>query len=495
VVHGGRYTFLRVLPGKWYTILRVATKIGRLAQEISQLNPWWREPIWADFDPDLRDVAATGLGYRHRVLDQLQPGCVYILRGPRRVGKTVAVKQQIHELLNNGAPPTSIVRIAADGWAAKEIRTVVQNTALPPLPRGHHRTWFFDEISAVTGEWAQQIKWLRDNDGAFRESTVVLTGSNASALTDAAGTLAGRRGTGNSLDRTLLPLGFRTFVALVRGGLPTATSLSPSQLRTPAARAAYNEMLPWLDDLVRLWELYLSYGGFPKAVAAAAVGQPIPSSVAEDMFNVIAGDAFRNSKLSVTTEVALLERLWSAMASPANLANVANDIGVSADVVVRHVGYLGDSYLSWRCAQRAEDAWLPRERAQDKIYAIDPLVARLAHLRNPQRADIDPTVLTEMQIGMAIRRSVIRANPIALNDDFLFHARTPTRKEIDFVSRDLAGVAIEGKYVEDGGWYADAATVNASEWDGILCTRNVLDLDRSQAWAVPAALLAYALDT
>lgn len=37
--------------------------------------------------------------------------------------------------------------------------------------------------------------------------------------------------------------------------------------------------------------------------------------------------------------------------------------------------------------------------------------------------------------------------------------------------------------------------IDASEWDGILCTRNVLDLDRDQAWAVPAALLAYTLDT
>jgi uncharacterized protein len=473
----------------------VATKIGQLAQEISRLNPWWRQPSWAEHDPDLRDVAATGLGHRHRVLDDLQPGCAYILRGPRRVGKTVAVKQHIHAMLTSGAPATSIVRIAADGWAAKEIRTVVQNTALPPVPNGHHRIWFFDEISAVTGDWAQQIKWLRDNDGDFRDSTVVMTGSNASALTDAAGTLAGRRGTSSSLDRTLLPIGFRTFVELVGGELPEANQLAASQLRSAAARAVYYELLPWLDELVRLWELYLSYGGFPRAVAAAADGQPIPPSIAEDMFNVIAGDAFRNSKLSVTTEMALLERLWSAMASPANLSNVAHDIGVSPDVVVRHAGYLGDSYLSWRCAQRAETAWLPRERAQDKIYAIDPLVARLAHLRNSERADIDPTVLTEMQLGMAIRRSVIRSNPIALNDDFLFHARTPARKEIDFVSREFAGVAIEAKYVEDGGWHSEAATVNASEWDGIICTRNVLDLDRNQAWAVPAALLAYTIDT
>lgn len=56
---------------------------------------------------------------------------------------------------------------------------------------------------------------------------------------------------------------------------------------------------------MRLWELHLSYGGFPKAVAAAAEGLPIPSSLANDMFNVIFGDAFRNSKLNVLSGVAV----------------------------------------------------------------------------------------------------------------------------------------------------------------------------------------------
>ena len=40
---------------------------------------------------------------------------------------------------------------------------------------------------------------------------------------------------------------------------------------------------------------------------------------------------------------------------------------------------------------------------------------------------------------------------------------------------------------EDRVWHAEAATVNASELDGIVCTRNVLDLSRDQAWVVPAA--------
>lgn len=100
-----------------------------------------------------------------------------------------------------------------------------------------------------------------------------------------------------------------------------------------------------------------------------------------------------------------------------------------------------------------------------------------------------------MQVGMALRRRMIADRGSAMSDEFLFYVRTPTRKEIDFVSEYLAGTAIEGKYCEDGGWRSAAATVNASEWNGILVTRNVLDTSSQDAWAVPAGLLCYLLDT
>jgi uncharacterized protein len=490
------YTFLRVAHAERYIALGVATKIGQLAQELARTNPWWRDPAWRDRDSDLRQATADGLSYRSSVLDELRPGCLYLLRGPRRVGKTVAVKQQIEDLLARGVPPTCIVRVAADAWDAKDLRTLLQNTALPPTPVGAHRYWFLDEVSAVTGPWDQQLKWLRDNDIDFRAATVVLTGSNATSLTEAAGTLAGRRGRATNLDRILLPIGFRTFVRLVgREPTPTTKQLDVAALRTTSSQRTYAALLPWLDSLVALWELYLAYGGFPRAVAAAVNGEPIPSAFVEDLFNVVSADAFKSSRLSALTEMALLERLWTSMASPANLSNIGKGVGVSHEVVGRHVAYLRDAFLLWHCPQRNDQSWLPRERAQDKLYAVDPLVARLAHLRNPARSDIDPTVLTEMQIGMSLRRRVLAGRPAAGNDQFLFYARTPTRKEIDFVAEDLAGVAIEAKYCEDGNWHADAATVNASQWDGILATRNVLDTTSDGAWAVPAAVLCYLLDT
>jgi hypothetical protein len=44
-------------------------------------------------------------------------------------------------------------------------------------------------------------------------------------------------------------------------------------------------------------------------------------------------------------------------------------------------------------------------RARSKVYFADPLIARLAHLRNPQAvAAPDPTKLSEQQIGLSIVR-------------------------------------------------------------------------------------------
>lgn len=476
----------------------MATKLGQMATELARTNPWWRDPSgWAATDPDLRPVTATALGYRTPCLDNLAPGALHLLRGPRRVGKTVAVKQAIEGLLAAGTAPNAIVRVAADGWSANDLRTVVQNAALPPVPMGQPRWWFLDEVTAVTGDWATQVKWLRDNDPDFAVATVVLTGSSADKLTAASGVFAGRRrGRSADTDRTLLPMGFASFARLLDSTLPSLGRVALSALRDVETERLYRQLIPWSDVLTRLWEVYLRYGGFPTSVAAAAAGEPEQQTFIDDLFDVIFRDAFAVSQLSTSTTTALFERVMTSMASPLNMNNIATDLSLSPETVRRHVGYLTDAYLVWRCPHWAEPMWKARERAQDKIYAVDPLIARVAHLRNPSRADVDPTVLTEMQLGMAIQRSAYLSGALWADEEFLFYTRTATRKEIDFISEKLAGVALEGKYTDGGKWAREAATVNASRWRGILASRSVLDTtSKDGAWAVPAAFLTYLLDS
>jgi hypothetical protein len=52
------------------------------------------------------------------------------------------------------------------------------------------------------------------------------------------------------------------------------------------------------------------------------------------------------------------------------------------------------------------------------------------------------------------------------------------------------------QYIETGRWRGEAVTVKASDWAGVLTTRNVLDCtDPADAWAVPAGILAALVDT
>jgi predicted AAA+ superfamily ATPase len=256
-------------------------------------------------------------------------------------------------------------------------------------------------------------------------------------------------------------------------------------------------MLPWLDLLVVQWELYLEFGGFPRMVSCVKQGASIDDVFVNDVFDVVFGDVFKNSKLSNREETQLLERLWTGMTAPANLSSIAQEMDVSKDTVKRHLGYLRDAYLLWTCPQRSSRHWLPQRGTIDKVYAVDPLIARLAHLRNPARRDMDVTALSEMQLGMAVRRAVASRHPLADNDAFLFYHRSQTGKEIDFVSEYLGETALESKYIESGRWAGEAQTLNASQWSGIMATRNVLDTSAKATgtWAVPTAILAYLLDT
>ena len=474
----------------------MATSLGQLTAEIQRMNPWWRDPRgWAAKDPDLRSAAQSGLEYRPGALAGLERGGLYVLRGPRRVGKTVTMKQTIQDLLAEGIPPLAIVRLATDGWEAKNLRTAIQNVPLAPLPDGVARWWFIDEVSAVSGEWAAELKWLRDNLPEFAAAVVVLTGSSAHSLTRGAGTLAGRRGQVDGTDRTLMPMGFRAFASVWYPAVTELPVLPLNEIHSPAGADAYAAAGVWLADLLPLWEAYLGYGGFPAAVAAAKAAQPVPRWFIDTLFDVVHKDAFASSNLDETQTAQLVERVWASVATPLNQSSVGADVGVHHEVVGRHLDSLRDAYLLWSVPQ-LDHEWVGLPRAMSKVYPIDPLIGRLAHLRSSSRSDLDLTVLAESQTGMALQRAHLADGADWAGEKPLFYLRTATRKEVDFVGEALAGAAVEGKYTEGGRWRREAATVNASRYRGILTTRNVLDTaaGAAGAWAVPACILAVLID-
>ena len=470
-------------------------KQGEIQQMLAATNRWWRDPAgWTREDPDLREASAAPFAYSAGVLEDLAPGGLYVLRGPRRVGKSVELKRTIERLLRPGRgaaiDPRRVLHASVDGWRAADLGRLVA-AANQLTPRTGHRHWFIDEITSIADGWPDRIKWLRDSDERFRQDTVVLTGSSAGGLTAAVKALAGRRGPASAPDRFLLPMGFRAFAERLdpplEGATPNIAPLPIADLAPPHLTDAALALVPWLDWLVAAWHTYLHVGGFPAALAGYLRGREVPPQFLRSLSDVIHGDAFRRADWSRPQTTALLARIAQGLCSPVNHTAMADDLALAQPTIRRRLEELRDAFVLWTCHR--EDRLRPQPNARAKVYFLDPAYAALG----PSRPD--DSQLAEQQLGVALLRSCERARPGSYLDFAeVLHHRSNTRREIDFVGPNFGGIAIESKFV-DGRWKRDAQTLAASKWHGVVATRSELDLSASSnAIAIPAPMLAWLVD-
>ena len=464
-------------------------KTGHIQKELLRTNRWWRDTAtWTRDDEDLNRASLAPFRYTAGVLDNLTPGGLYTLSGPRRVGKSVAVKQTIKKLLDDGAHPASIAHMSVDGWRADDLSDLADSVHQVSPWKGR-RYWFIDEITGVLGKWPYRIKWLRDNYPGFGNDTVVLTGSSSSGLRAAMGILAGRHGPASDPYRALLPMGFRSFAAQIGLGRNLPDEVGPlriSDLRRPYLEENAYELVSWLNDLTQAWEIYLQVGGFPEGVAGYLGASP--ARLSGELFRIISGGAFRWARMSDLQSRILLRRLTEGLCSPVNVANLSRELDVTSATMKQRLDELRESFVIWPAhRERRGGAQL---RARFKIYFTDPVYARLA-----DDDWLDLSVLSEQQLGMVLLRNLERSFPGAYIDfERVLYHRTEAGAEIDFAGPDFGGVAIESKYVDDGWRRRTLRTLKASPWEGIVATRGLLDLSDPKVAALPTAFLAWLLD-
>jgi predicted AAA+ superfamily ATPase len=463
---------------------------AEIADRLRDRNPWWRNVRgWQDEDQALREAAAAPFEYRPRVLDDLRPGGLYTLSGPRRVGKSLEVRRAIEGLIDRGVPGRNILYCSCDGFSQQDLRRLFR--AGESLMRGAEgsRWWFVDEITAVGAGWSSVVKDLRD-DTSLRRDCVVLTGSSSRELRTATKNFAGRRGTGaERSDRLLLPVPFRDYCKLIGiAGLPAIGSIVPEEMLSEATRAAIAELSFWVNELVDAWELYLRSGGFPQAIGDLLRTGDVTPGFVQDLWDVIRGEAIRATSLGDADLLNLLARIADGISSPLNASAIGRDVGLGSNHSVNdRINDLAFAFQTWRCHQ-TDVRGLPSTRAQRKVYFVDPLIARLPSYRHPGHHAPDVTKLSEQQIGLTLARAASggRADRF-LAGDAVMYERTATGREIDFVG--ARQVPIESKYVEHN-WKREARTVAAVHGSGILATRNVLDMG-GEVWAVPACIVAW----
>ncbi len=355
------------------------------------------------------------------------------------------------------------------------------------------RYWFLDEITAVHG-WPSEIKWLRDNT-AMRRDCVVLTGSSALDLDEARNELAGRRGAAERSDRLLLPMSFRSFFGqLHHDSPPPLPVIRAKDFLDREREEAVSELQPWLDQLASAWEVYCRCGGFPVAVEGQLAHGEVSAGFVNDLWDVISGDAMRRGSFNATQSLALVLAIGKSLSSFTNMSNLGRELGVDHTTAARRVRDLVENYLAWPCNQRGEHD-LPRLGAQSKYYFIDPLLARLAHLRVDHLPEPDTSAVSEQQIGLHLVRGAIQGDPSAYASfSSVMCARNASRKEVDFVGPTLGGMGFEAKY-SDRGLERESATLRSiCNEQGVMTSRTLIgQAKRGNVLFIPSSFVAYLL--
>ncbi len=465
---------------------------GQLTRALAAGNAWWRDTEWERDDRDLRPLASTDLDYEPSPLAGVMPDGLYVLRGPRRVGKSLELKRAISRLIQDGVQPRSVIHFACDELGRGDLQRLV-SAGREVLTRGVEgpRYWFLDEITSIPA-WPEAVKWLRDNT-AFGEDCVVLTGSSARDLSDAQKQLAGRLGSAGQPDRLLLPMGFRSFArAMGLGELPQSDPVSARDFMSGEVDGAVLELLPWLSQLMSIWELYLRVGGFPRAVSDQLTHGEVQEDFMRALWDVTAGEAVRGASTAPAQVQAMLGRLSRSLTSPLAVESLRSDMGVDSPHTAKaRLQDLVFAYLAWPCHQR--DGHGPKLSAQSKYYFIDPLMARLAPMRAPGLlGEADSSALSEQQLGLELLRNTEREQPGTYAHFSEIMYQKTASKEVDFCGPRMGKLGFESKYV-DAGWRREAQTVRAAFGAGVLATRGLLDTS-GDVWAVPAPLVAWMLN-
>ncbi|MHB8719722.1 MAG: AAA family ATPase [Candidatus Dormibacteria bacterium] len=480
-----------------------------LRTRLRQLNPWWAAAAggiaptaWAETDPTLLARRPFDLGYRSRVLDDVGGGPpddrLIILRGPRRVGKSVALKDTVFQLCSRPEIDCrQIIYVAADGFRKLDINRAVTlgrelTRAVDPAPR----IWLFDEITSVSG-WTETVKYLRDQT-PFGMDTVVCTGSSWDADAKIERDLfAGRAGIASSRrSRLLLPLSFRDYVVATRRHISPPRRLAPWDLQSPAAKASAEALDFFVDELDLAWQSYLTSGGFPRAVAEHHRDGRVSESFLRDVAAALHRDV--DPAAPADSVPLLLAELTRRSTSPLNKSDAAEALGyVNRKTFELRLHRLVSAFAAVWCHQ-VDGAGRRVAGAQSKLYLLDPLLSWMGSLLRSGVADPDFTQMSEGAIALCIARAVDEYQEDRwMADDSVGYLRTQSG-EIDFAPVSVPTAAnammttpIESKWVSTG-WRGEAQALEKRFGGGVMATKSIMNFDHP-AWAIPAPIVALLL--
>ena len=280
-----------------------------------------------------------------------------VLLGPRRVGKTVLIRQLIAQLIGDGVPPRRIAYVEMDHplLRGRTLEPLVELMAIAAADRdAGARYLFFDEIQYLK-DWEQHLKALVDHRPELR---ILVSGSAAAALKRK----SDESGAGRFTDFLLPPLTFPEYLTL-------ATE-SPAMVETEPGRYE----LASVDALNEQFVDYVNFGGYPELALSPSVRADPARFVKSDIVDkVLLRDLPQLYGIQDIQELnALFTLLAYNTAEIVSLEALSQRCGVKKPTIARYIEYLEAAFLVKRVFRIDQSGKRYQRERGFKVYLTNP---------------------------------------------------------------------------------------------------------------------------
>jgi hypothetical protein len=364
--------------------------MAKISEIVSQ-NPWWKhEAEFVRHDQSLQ--RAKPIFFKRKEIS-LEKGGIYILRGPRQVGKTTYLKDTVKKLIEKGIPQKDILYLSLDFFTSRrEVRNAIGYFL--DLTRDSAEIYLFlDEITSLE-DWNLELKYLADQ-GITRKGVIFATGSSAIKLKEKGELLPGRGLEGN--EYYIKPLSFREFVLqsidfisaqLTRDEFWESLNKLKPILERSFINLSYSQeeikkeiqkILPFKRELGYLFQIYLVTGGLPGVINHYLTNryskgkEIIESQISEIFIRDVLGDLSRLQRQETIIRQ-ILRTIVERYGSRYSFSKLAREIEKTHITTIDYLEFLEESFISFILYAYDFNKKEPKWKGDKKVYFFDPMV-------------------------------------------------------------------------------------------------------------------------
>lgn len=346
--------------------------------DLLSFNPWWEKKEAIESDPDIEKFRKEKIKYFPEF--DIKNG-IYVIRGPRQVGKTTLVKLKIKELLEKNEPKNIFFYSFELSRKPEDIHNKIMEYLETVAQKGK-KYMFLDETTTIP-EWSRAVKLLVDKGDIGTDDCVLVTGSSSIDLRKGAERLPGRGIEGKEF--FYLPCSFRCYLKLKGIEIPSKNILNQKEFYKSAKKN-----IAKIITLNKEFFNYLSDGGF-----LYSINHGKDELTLEKYARWLEGDFVKWGKNPLVVKE-ILQAIIKKKCSQFSYHSIAKESSVSShNTIIDYLDML-DEELFLKTINKTLLPFKIERKKEKKAFFMDPLLIavaeRWADQRLPEACKVEQTV-------------------------------------------------------------------------------------------------------